>query len=58
VPTTPLAISVLCTGQKVGGAARGYNPHDRKVPSDYPIRAYLADSGHPASDASCGLKDD
>ena len=46
----------LCTGQKVGGAARGYNPHHRKVPSDYPIRAYLADSGHPASDASCASR--
>ena len=24
----------------------GYNPHHRKVPSYYPITAYLADSGH------------
>ena len=38
--------TVLCTGQKVGGARRGYNPHHRKVPSYYPITAYLADSGH------------
>ena len=38
--------TVLCTGQKVGGAARGYNPHHRKVPSYYPVSAYLADSGH------------
>ena len=38
--------TVLCTGQKVGGACRGYNPHHRKVPSYYPITAYLADSGH------------
>ena len=38
--------TVLCTGQKVGGAYRGYNPHHRKVPSYYPITAYLADSGH------------
>tara|TARA_B100000315_G_scaffold191262_1_gene181452 strand:+ start:42 stop:1535 length:1494 start_codon:yes stop_codon:yes gene_type:complete len=38
--------TVLCTGKKVGGACRGYNPHHRKVPSYYPITAYLADSGH------------
>ena len=38
--------TVLCTGKKVGGAHRGYNPHHRKVPSYYPITAYLADSGH------------
>ena len=38
--------TVLCTGHKVGGACRGYNPHHRKVPSYYPITAYLADSGH------------
>ena len=38
--------TVPCTGQKEGGAYRGYNPHHRKVPSYYPITAYLADSGH------------
>ena len=38
--------TVLCTGKQVGGARRGYNPHHRKVPSYYPITAYLADSGH------------
>ena len=38
--------TVLCTGKRVGGARRGYNPHHRKVPSYYPITAYLADSGH------------
>ena len=38
--------TVLCTGHKVGGAARGYNPHHRKVPSYYPVSAFLAESGH------------
>ena len=38
--------TVVCTGKQVGGAHRGYNPHHRKVPSYYPITAYLADSGH------------
>ncbi len=38
--------TVLSTGLKAGGAARGYNPHRRKVPSYFPITAYLADSGH------------
>ena len=38
--------TVLCTGKQVGGAHRGYNPHHRKVPSYYPITAYLSDSGH------------
>jgi hypothetical protein len=38
--------TVLCTGLQVGGAARGYNPHHRKVPSYYPASAYLATSGH------------
>ncbi len=38
--------TVLCTGKHVDGARRGYNPHHRKVPSYYPITAYLADSGH------------
>ena len=37
--------TVLCTGSKVGGAARGYNPHHRKVPSYYPATAFLAESG-------------
>ncbi len=34
--------TVLCTGKRVGGARRGVNPHHRKVPSYYPITAYLA----------------
>lgn len=38
--------TVLSAGLKTEGAARGYNPHRRKVPSYFPISAYLADSGH------------
>lgn len=38
--------TVLSTGLKTGGARRGYNPHRRKVPSYFPVTAYLADSGH------------
>ena len=38
--------TVLSTGLMAGGAKRGYNPHRRKVPSYFPITAYLADSGH------------
>ena len=38
--------SVITTGQKVGGAARGYNPHNRKNPSYYPISIMLAQTGH------------
>ena len=34
--------TVLCTGSKVGGAARGYNPHHRKVPSYYPVTAFTS----------------
>ena len=41
--------SVLTTGQKVRGALRGYNPHNRKNPSYYPITAILAQSGHVVS---------
>ena len=37
---------VLCTGKRVGGAHRGYNPHHLKVRSYNPITAYVADSGH------------
>ncbi len=37
--------SVVSTGLQVGGAARGYNPHRRKVPSYYPITAYEANTG-------------
>ncbi len=37
--------SVVSTGLKVQGAARGYNPHRRKVPSYYPITAYGAELG-------------
>ena len=38
--------SVVTTGQKVGGAARGYNPHNRKNPSYYPITIMIAQTGH------------
>lgn len=34
--------TVLSTGLQVERAFRGYNPHRRKVPSYYPITAYLA----------------
>lgn len=38
--------TVVSTGFKVERAFRGYNPHRRKVPSDYPITAQLAQTGH------------
>ncbi len=38
--------TVLSTGMQVAWAFRGYNPHRRKVPSYYPISAYLAETGH------------
>ena len=38
--------TVLSTGLTVERAFRGYNPHHRKVPSYYPISAYLAETGH------------
>jgi hypothetical protein len=38
--------SVVSTGLKVQRAFRGFNPHHRKVPSYYPITAYLAETGH------------
>jgi hypothetical protein len=34
--------TVISTGLKVERAFRGYNPHRRKVPSYYPITAFLA----------------
>jgi hypothetical protein len=37
--------SVLRTGSKVGGAARGFNPHHPKDPSYYPLSAHLAQLG-------------
>lgn len=37
--------SVVSTGRKVEGAQRGYNPHQRKKPSYYPITAYEAQTG-------------
>jgi hypothetical protein len=38
--------TVISTGLKVERAFRGFNPHHRKVPSYYPITAYLAQTGH------------
>jgi hypothetical protein len=38
--------SVISTGATVERAFRGFNPHHRKVPSYYPITAYLAQTGH------------
>lgn len=38
--------TVVSTGLRVERAFRGYNPHHRKVPSYYPITAYLAETGH------------
>ena len=37
---------VVSTGLQVERAARGYNPHRRKVPSYYPITAHLAETTH------------
>lgn len=38
--------TVISTGLQVERAFRGFNPHHRKVPSYYPISAYLAETGH------------
>ena len=38
--------SVISTGQKVGYATRGYNPHKRKNPSYYPLAICVAQTGH------------
>ena len=38
--------TVLSTGLTVERAFRGFNPHHRKVPSYYPITAYVAETGH------------
>ena len=38
--------TVVSTGLQVERAFRGFNPHHRKVPSYYPISAYLAETGH------------
>jgi hypothetical protein len=37
--------SVISTGLSAERAFRGFNPHHRKVPSYYPITAYLAETG-------------
>ena len=38
--------TVVSTGMTVERAFRGFNPHHRKVPSYYPITAYVAETGH------------
>jgi hypothetical protein len=38
--------SVVSTGLKVERAFRGFNPHQRKVPSYYPITAHVGESSH------------
>ncbi len=43
--TLDLDGSVISTGLQVQWARRGYNPHHRKVPSDYPILVHLAETG-------------
>jgi len=37
--------TVVSTGMQVQWAQRGFDPHHRKVPSNYPITAYEAQSG-------------
>lgn len=37
--------TVISTGLQVLGAERGFNPHNRKRPSYYPISAYAAELG-------------
>jgi hypothetical protein len=39
--TIDLDGTVICTGAKVAWAARSFNPHQRKVPSYYPLRGRL-----------------
>jgi hypothetical protein len=43
--TIDLDGTVLRTGAKVDGAARGFNPHHPKDPSYYPLTAHLAQLG-------------
>jgi hypothetical protein len=43
--TIDLDGTVLRTGAKVDGAARGFNPHHPKDPSYYPLTAHLAQTG-------------
>jgi hypothetical protein len=38
--------TVVSTGMTVERAFRGFNPHHRKVPSYFPITAYVAETGH------------
>jgi hypothetical protein len=43
--TLDLDGTVLRTGAKVGGAARGFNPHHPKDPSYYPLTVHVAELG-------------
>src|SRR5215471_20810683 len=43
--TIDLDGTVICTGAQVAWAARGYNPHHRKLSSYYPLLAHLAQTG-------------
>jgi Transposase DDE domain group 1 len=43
--TIDLDGTVICAGAQVAWAARGYNPHHRKVSSYYPLLAHLAQTG-------------
>ncbi len=43
--TLDLDGSVLRTGSRVGGAARGFNPHHPKDPSYYPLSVHVAQLG-------------
>jgi Transposase DDE domain group 1 len=43
--TIDLDGTVLRTGAKVDGAARGFNPHHPKDPSYYPLTAHVAQTG-------------
>lgn len=44
--TTDVDGSVTSTGLQAQGAFPGYNPHQRKAPSYYPITGYVAEIGH------------
>jgi hypothetical protein len=43
--TLDLDGTVLSTGLQVSWAARGFNPHHRKVPSYYPVMAHVGQTG-------------
>ena len=45
--------TVVRTGQQVGWACRGFNPHHRKHPSYYPLLAHLAQTGQVLALRNC-----